>query len=106
MAVRIVVPLLAAAEFVATDQQRAALRKEERRQEIAQLPAAQLVDRLVVGWPLHSAVPRAIVVVAVLVVLLVRLVVFLVVRDAIVEREAVVRGDEVDARVRPAAVVF
>ena len=51
--------------------------------------------------PLDAAVPRAIVALAVAVVLAVRLVVLLVVRHEIVQREAVVRGDEVDAGVGP-----
>src|SRR5207248_9682065 len=45
-----------------------------------------------------AMVPGAVVGAAVLVVLAICLVVLVVVRDEIVEREAVVRGDEVDAR--------
>ena len=51
----------------------------------------------VVGRPLHPAVPAQVPVAAVAVALAVRLVVLRVVRDEVVEREAVVAGDEVDA---------
>ncbi len=53
-----------------------------------------------------AAVPRPVVALAVVVVLAVGLVVLLVVGDEIAQREAVVRGDEVDAGVRPPAVVL
>ena len=56
----------------------------------------------IVGRPFDAAVPRAVVALAVAVVLAVGLVVLVVVRDQVAQREAVVRGDEVDARVRPA----
>ena len=51
----------------------------------------------VVGRALDAAVPRAVVALAVVVVLAVGLVVLLVVGDEVVQREAVVGGDEVDA---------
>ena len=54
---------------------------------------------------LGPAVPRPVVVGAVAVVLEVGLVVLVVVRDEVGEREPVVRGDEVDRRGGPAAVV-
>ena len=65
---------------------------------------AQLEHLRVVGRPLGAAVPGAVVVGPVAVVLAVRLVVLLVVGDEVVQREAVVRGDEVDRRERPPAV--
>ena len=65
-------------------------------QEVPLLARAQHVDLGVVGRALDAAVPRAVVVGAVAPVLLVRLVVLLVVRDEVAQREAVVRGDEVD----------
>ncbi len=57
----------------------------------------------VVGRPFDAAVPRQVVVVAVAVVLAVGLVVLLVVGNQVLQREAVVRGDEVDAGMRPPA---
>ena len=79
LAVRVVVPALGAAELVAADRHRDALREEQRRQEVALLARAQRVHRRVVGRPLDPAVPAVVVVGAVVVVLAVRLVVLLVV---------------------------
>ena len=63
------------------------------------------VDLRVVGLPLDAVVPGAVVVRPVAVVLEVGGVVLLVVGDEVAQGEAV-RGDEVDARERPAAVVL
>ena len=63
-------------------------------------------DLGVVGRALDAVVPRLIVVRAVPVVLAVGLVVLLVVADQIVQGEAVMGGDEVDAGVGPAAVAL
>ncbi len=105
LAPRVVAAALAAAELVAAEQHRHALGEQQRRQEVALLARAQRVDLRIVGLALHAAVPRPVVVRAVLVVLEVGLVVLLVVRDEVVQREAVVGGDEVDRRGRPPAVV-
>ena len=104
LAPRVVVAALRAAPLVAAEQHRHALREQQRREEVPLLARAQRVDRRIVGRPLGPAVPRAVVVGAVLVALAVRLVVLLVVRDEVAQREAVVRGDEVDRRERPAPV--
>ena len=57
-----------------------------------------------VGVAFFTAVPRAVVALAVVVVLAVGLVVLLVVGDQVAQGEAVVGGDEVDRRVRCPAV--
>ena len=106
LAVGVVVPALGAGDLVAAEQHRHALREEERREEVPQLPLAERVDRRIVGLALDAVVPAAVVVVPVLVRLEIRLVVLLVVGDEVAEREAVVRGDEVDRRERPAPVVL
>ena len=103
LAVGVVVALLGAADLVAGEQHRHALRDEQRGEEVALLPLAQRVDLRVVGLALDAAVPGVVVVGAVPVVLAVRLVVLLVVGDQVVQGEAVVGGDEVDAGVRLAA---
>src|SRR5690606_10169224 len=59
-------------------------------------------DAGIVRRALHAVVVGQVVRVAVAVLLAVRLVVLVVVGDEVVEREAVVRGDEVDARPGPA----
>ena len=104
LAPRVVVAVLRAAELVAPEQHRHALREQQRRQEVAHLPQPQLADLRIVRRPLDAVVPRAVVVAAVVVALAVRLVVLLVVRDEVAQREAVVCGDEVDRRERAAAV--
>ena len=79
----------------------------ERRSVVRKLRSCRSRSSLtagIVGRALDAAVPAAVVVGAVAVVLEVGLVVLLVVRDEVVEREAVVGGDEVDRRGRPAAV--
>src|SRR5581483_3260573 len=100
----VVVALLRAAELVAAEQHRNALRQEQRREEVALLPCTQRVDRGIVRLAFGAVVPGAVVVGAVLVPLLVRLVVLVVVRDEVAQREPVVRSDEVDRRKRLAAV--
>ena len=66
-------------------------------EEVLHLAVAQPLDGRVVGRPFDAAVPAAVVVGAVAVVFAVGLVVLVVVGDEVVEREAVVAGDEVDA---------
>src|SRR4029450_8699137 len=70
----------------------------------ALLALAQVPDLEVVGGPLDPAVPGAVVLRAVPVALAVGLVVLVVVADQVIQGEAVVAGDEVDAGVGPAAV--
>src|SRR5207245_70318 len=60
----------------------------------------------VVGLPLHPAVPRPVVVAAILVAFPVGLVVLLVVGDEVTQGEAVMCGDEVDAGEGTAAVTL
>ena len=100
----VVVAVLGAAQLVAAEEHRDALRQHERHEEVALLAGAQRVDLRIVGRALGAAVPGPVVVGPVAVVLLVRLVVLLVVGDEVGEREAVVGGDEVDRRERVAPV--
>ena len=95
-------PSWRAAELVAGQDHRRAVREQQRRQQIALLPFARGADAGIVGRSFDAEIVAAIVGVPVLVVLAVGLVVALVVGDEIVEREAVMRGDEVDARPRAA----
>ena len=106
LAVGVVVAVLRAAHLVPAQKHRHALTQRERGEEVALLALAQLPDDGVVGLALDAVVPRAVVILAVLAVLAVGLVVLFVVADQIVQREAVVRGNEVDRRVRPPAVVL
>ncbi len=85
------------------------MREEEQGQEVLDLGDPEPLDLglllvvVVLGLldgPLDAAVPRLVLVMAVAVPLAVADVVLLVVRDEVVEREAVVAGDEVDRVVR------
>ena len=60
-----VVALLGTTEFIACEQHRRSLQQQQRGQQITQLPGAQRVDYLVVGGPLGTAVPRAVVAAAI-----------------------------------------
>src|SRR6185295_15585761 len=60
----------------------------------------------VVRRTLRAAVPREVVVVAIAVLFAVGFVVLPVITDQVLESEAIVRGDEVDAGVRPAAALL
>src|SRR5688500_2004755 len=103
LAVGIVVAVLRARELVAGQQHRRALRQEQRGEHVLHLALAQRANRLVDVRALGAVVPRAVVRVAILVVLAVRLVVLVVVGDEVVQREAVVGGDEIDAGPRLSA---
>ncbi len=93
-------------DLVAREQHRRAHRKQGEREEVLHLAVAQPLDRRIVGRALDAAVPAAVVVGAVAIPLPVRLVVLDVVGDEVVQREAVVAGDEVDALLGLAALVL
>ena len=61
LAIGVVVAVLGAAELVAGEQHRRALREQQRRQHVALLPLAQRDDRRVVGRALGAAIPGAVV---------------------------------------------
>src|SRR6476646_4064720 len=105
LAVGVVVAPLSAAELVTSQQQWYARREQQSRKKRPLLPSAQREHVGIAGWPLSSAVPRAVVVGAVAVVLCVGLVVLVVVGDQVGQREAVVHGDEVDRRGGSAAFI-
>src|ERR1700733_6082986 len=105
LAPAVVVAALGAGDLIAAGDHRHALGEEQRGEQVAALAGSQIADSWVVGRSLDAAVPGAVLVVAVPVVLKVRLVVLFVVGDEVVKREAVVGGDEVDRRQRPAIAV-
>ena len=80
--------------------------KKQCRQKIAALPVAQRVDLRVVCRTFGAAIPRLIIVVAVPIPVGVQLVMFFVVADQIGQCESIMGCNEVDARVRPPAVMF
>src|SRR5205085_8044534 len=102
LAVGVVVATLRPTELVAAAQHRHADRQQQRRDQVAALALPQLEYAPIGRWSFGTTVPAEVVILAVGVPFFVRLVVLVVVADEIGEREAVVRGNEVDARVRPA----
>ncbi len=106
LAVGVVVALLRASDFVAAANHRDPDREHQRRHQVAALPIAQVEDAAILGRAFDAAIPAQVVVLAVLVVLAVGVVVLDVVADEVGHREAVVRGHEVDARVRPPAALL
>src|SRR5690606_4405551 len=104
LTVRIVVAALGAAQLVAVDDQRRPLRQDQRRERVAFLLPPSGQDRLVVGWSFGAEVPGTVVAFAVAVVFPVGVVVLLVVRHQVVQREAIVGRDDVDAGARQPTV--
>src|SRR5262245_2941151 len=85
------------AELIAGQEHGDTLRQQQGGDEVALLLPAQGIDGGIVGRTLHTAVPAVVVVAAVLIVLTIGVIVFVVVTDQVVEREAIVTGDEIDA---------
>ena len=97
VAIGIVVSGLAAPRLVSHRHHRYADRKHRDHQKIPYLSGSQCFDGRVVRWPFHAAIPAAIVVRAIAIVLAVRLVVLGLVGNKVVQREAVMASDEIDA---------
>src|SRR6185312_171424 len=106
LAVGVVIAFLGPPEFVAVQQHRHALRHHEGEQEVALLARTQLEDLRIIGFAFDAAIPAVVALHAVSVAFAVRFVVALVVRNEVPEREPVVGGDVIDARVGLAAVVL
>ena len=97
LAVGVVVAMLGAAVFIAAAQHGHALAEQQRSQEVAFLAGAQLVCGFVWGFAFRAEVPAFVLVMAVAAVFAIGLVVFFLVGHQVVQRVAVVGGDEVDA---------
>src|SRR6201999_1494483 len=106
LAIGIVVAGLRVGDLIAGENQRQALRQQQRGERVlAQLPA-QRDDLGIVGRSLMTAIVAVIVVGAVAIGLAVGFVVLLVVAEEIGQRKTVMYGDVVDAGARGAAVVI
>src|SRR5208282_5690787 len=97
LAVGVVVSALAAPRFVAHQEHGHAQRKEGHGQKVLNLTMPQLFDGGVVGGAFHSTIPTSVVIGAVTIILAVGLVVPLVIGHQVIQGEAVVAGDEVNA---------
>src|SRR4029453_10039644 len=106
LTIGVVVAVLGATPLISAAEQRHALGKKQCREKIAALPVAQHVKLRVIGRTFGAAIPRLIIVVAVAVRVAVQLVVFFVITDQIGQCESIMGCNEVDARVRPLAVMF
>src|SRR5207248_892257 len=89
LTIGVVIPCLSPPKFITAQDHRRALRHEQRSQKIPALPSPQRIDLRVVGRPFRAAVPRLIVIVAVLAVLPVRFVVLLVIANEVSQSEPV-----------------
>ena len=101
LVVGVVVAALGPAELVPRQQHGRALAQQQRGQHVADLPLPQGVDGRVVRRPFDAAIPADVIAGPVLVVLAIRLVVLVVVGDGVVQREPVMRGDEIHRRPGP-----
>ena len=97
LAIGVIVPALCASDLVAGHKHRNALGEHENSCKVFNLPVAQGLDVGTIRLSLCSTIPAQVLVDAVAVALAVGLVVLIVVRDQVVEREAVVGSDEIDA---------
>src|SRR5258706_215547 len=97
LAIGVVVAVLRAAELIPRSQHRDAEREEKRRDEVAFLAKAQSKDRRIDGHALLAAIPAEIVAAAVGVLFAIGPIVLLGIADHVLERESVMRGDEIDA---------
>ena len=106
LTIGVVVAVLCPTPLISAAEHRHALGKKQCREKIAALPVAQHVNLRLIGRTFDAAIPRLIIIVAVAVFVVVQLVVFFVVADQVVQCESIMGCNEVDARVRPPAVMF
>ena len=97
LAPAVVVAPLAALYLIAHQQHWSTCREQQGGEHVAHLALTQVVDGLVGGGAFNPVVPAVVVGVAVAVVFAIGEVVFAVVADQIVEGEAVMGGDEMNA---------
>src|SRR5439155_25155433 len=106
LTVGVVVAVLGVAQLVAAADHRHALGEEQGGDQIPLLAFAEGAASRIVARPLGAAVPAQVIVAAVFVVLAIGFVVFLVVTDQVLQREAIVAGNEVDAGVGQTAALL
>src|SRR5262249_31072271 len=99
----IIVAALRSQEFVAGQEHRHALRKQQSGYQIFRLAQAQSIDRRIARRSFDTAVPTVVEFGTVDLTLSVHAVVLSIIADQIVERETVVTRNEIDRMNRPAA---
>ncbi|OIQ65544.1 hypothetical protein GALL_528960 [mine drainage metagenome] len=105
LAIDVVVAVLGVADFIAGQNERHSLRKQQAGELVFPQLTTKRRDRRVIGRTFMSAIVAVVVVGAVAVVLAIGLVVFCVVAEQIGKREAIMDGDVIDAGAGTAAVV-
>src|SRR5688500_15922870 len=106
LAIRVIVALLCAPYLVTRQQHGDALGENQRGQEVALLLPPECLARRVVGRSLGPTVPTVVLVGAVLIIVTIRVVVLVIVADQVVQCEAIMAGDEIDASRRLAPVIL
>src|SRR5580704_709914 len=97
LAVGVVITTLCAPDLVTHRNHQETQREHRHRQKVLHLPVSYLFNLRVIGWAFDTPVPASVVVGAIPVGFTVHFVMLLVVRDKVIEREAVVTGYEVHA---------
>ena len=105
LAIGIVVAVLGVAHLIARNEHRHSLRQQQRGEQIALLTCSQYQDLGVFGRAFHAAIPALVVVSAVPVFLAICLVVLALVAHQVVQDEAIVGGDEIQAGARAPSIV-
>ena len=98
LTVSVVIAVLRVPELVAGKQHRCPAAQEKQRKGVLDPSVTQSFDFRVIRRAFHSAVPAAVVAVAVAACFTIGIIVLLIVGDQIIQREAVVAGHEIDGR--------
>src|ERR1700723_408759 len=97
LTVGVIVSVLRMANSISGIHHGHALGEQERCHQIPLLLSSQGPNTGIVSWTFHPAIPTPVIVIAVAIVFAIRFVVFFVVTDQILQREAIMRRDEIDA---------
>ncbi|CPR40894.1 Uncharacterised protein [Salmonella enterica subsp. enterica serovar Bovismorbificans] len=73
------------------------MREKQGGQEITFLLLAYRIDTLVVGWPFCAIVTGAVIIMPVIIIFAIGFIIFVVIRHQIVQREAVMGSNKVNA---------
>src|SRR5579859_475996 len=105
LAIGVVITTLCAPDLVTHQNHRQTQREHRHGEKVLHLPVSYLFNLRIIRWAFDTPVPASVVVGAILVGFTVQLVVLLIVRDKVIEREAVVTCHEVHALIGLAFLV-
>src|SRR5436305_3235643 len=106
LAICVVVSLLCPPDFISTHEHGHAPRDEQNRRKVLDLPLAQRLNVGIARCSLDATIPAQVIVDAVPVILTIGLVVFVIVGNQVIQGEAIVTGDEIDAVDRHAPLIL